>query len=40
MLKLELSERDNPASTVSREILLPVRKINNGNVSKCREMDK
>ena len=31
VLKLELSERDNPTSTVSREILIPVRKVNNGN---------
>ena len=32
MLKLELSERDNPASTVSREIPILVRKVDNGNV--------
>ncbi len=31
VLKLELSESNNPASAVSREILLPVRKTNNGN---------
>ena len=32
VLKLELSESNNPASTVSREILVPVRKVDNGNV--------
>ncbi len=31
ILKLELSERNNPASVVSREIPLSVRKVNNGN---------
>ena len=32
VLKLELSERNNPSSTVSREIPILVRKVNNGNV--------
>ena len=32
ILKLELSERNNPASTVSREIPILVRKVDNGNV--------
>ncbi len=31
ILRLELSERNNPASVVSREVPLLVRKINNGN---------
>ncbi len=31
VLKLELSERNNPASVVSREVPLLVRKVNNGN---------
>ena len=32
VLKLELSEKNNPASTVSREIPLSVRKVDNGDV--------
>ena len=40
VLELELSESNNPASVTTREVPLLVKKINNGNLKGCCEMDK